>query len=610
MLATASILALLVTTLPATPALAAAALYTYRGDGKVGDEFEVYGIGFNAGDDYDIYFSRERATVGDYIDDDVTNYERLGMISVSNETDFEGYYFDVPVQLTDGNSTEKVHGGSYWVYATYADNDRIRARVEFTVEAVAAITLNLSEGTVGTEVQVTGEEFALSESLTVKFNSTNAQTASTDSSGGFTVTFTVPESPQGTHTIAAEDASSNSATATFTTKQSITVSPTSGAAGDTITVSGTGFAASKSVTISFDDTEATTIETNSVGSFSDATFAALARGAGSYDIEVTDADDNSDSAEFTLGAAVLSLSPSTGYVGSEVTVSGTGFQAVQQITITFDNDTIATIASDTNGSFTTSFDIPVLAADSYAVTASDGTNTAEADFSISTSASISPQTSTAAPGHVGSELIISGIGFIAGNAINVTYDESQMATATVATDGTFSATFTVPAGSGGEHNITATDGVNTKQFTFIMESTPPDPPPPLQPEMDIKAEAETYFDWEDVTDPSGVTYTLQIATAEDFATDSIVLEKTGLTESEYTITKEERLKSVSEKEPYYWHVKTVDGTLSESQWSGTGAFRVGFSFGLSQPLIYTLLIFSALFLGVFGFWLGRKTAYY
>ena len=134
--------------------------------------------------------------------------------------------------------------------------------------------------------------------------------------------------------------------------------------------------------------------------------------------------------------------------------------------------------------------------------------------------------------------------------------------------------------------------------------------------MDSKLK-EWKFDWcgdatdlsQEVTDDSRpIIYTLQIATEEDFAEDSIALEKTGLTQSEYTITKEERLNSVSKENPYYWRVKAVDAASNES-WSGTGSFYVGFSWSLPQPVIYTLFGIGALLLGVLGFWLGRKTAY-
>ncbi len=274
------------------------------------------------------------------------------------------------------------------------------------------------------------------------------------------------------------------------------------------------------------------------GSF-EATFAALARGEGSYDVEAEDDDDNSDKAEFTIAAATVSLSATTGKVGDEVTATGTGFKASKSIPIIFDNDLVETATTDEYGKFAASFTVPACAAGTYEVRVSDGTNTAKANFSISTSASISPVTSAASPGYISTELTVSGVGFIAGRTVAITYDGNQVATTTVLADGTFSATFNAPASSGGEHTIIATDGANTKPFTFTMESDAPPTPAPLKPEMGVKAKAEVYFDWEDVTDPSGATYTLQIATDEDFSANSIVLEKTGLTQSEAEKTEQQ-----------------------------------------------------------------------
>jgi len=199
---------------------------------------------------------------------------------------------------------------------------------------------------------------------------------------------------------------------------------------------------------------------------------------------------------------------------------------------------------------------------------------------------------------------------MSGKLVTVTYDGNQVATATVNTDGTFSATFSAPASTSGEHSVIATGLTSLISFTFVMESTPPSIPQPLKPEMDVKVEAEAYFDWEDVTDPSGVTYTLQVATSEGFSADSIVLEKTGLTQSEYTVTQEEKLRSVSKETPYYWRVKAVDLASNEGRWSGKGSFYVGFTLALPRAVVYTLFGVGALLLGVFGFWLGRKTAYY
>ncbi|MFC1933090.1 IPT/TIG domain-containing protein [Chloroflexota bacterium] len=621
-LALALTLALLVTALPATPALAAETLYVYPTSGEIGEEFEVWGNEFSSGFDYDIYFSDERAFVNDEIDEDVLNYEFLGTVAIdSGETYFTDARYDVPSQLRDGDEDEKVRGGTYYIYATYEDDERIKARVEFDVEAVAIISLDSNEGTVGTEVEISGEGYGDSEDITVEYDGSDVDIESgdsdTDSSGEFECTILVPESTAGDHTITViGDDSDLEAEDTFTVEPQISISPESGAAGDTVTVSGTGFGDEVDIAITFNTTEVATDETDDDGSF-EVSFNVPALGAGSYDIEADD-DDNSDTAEFTIATATFNLSSTTGSVGDVVTVSGTGFQASKSITITFDNESAATATTDVDGAFSADVTVPVRTADTYKVKASDGTNTIEADFSISTSAGISPVTSVASPGYVDSQLTVSGIGFVAGRTVTITYDGSQVATSLVKTDGTFSATFNVPASSGGEHSIIATDGVNTKPLTFIMESSPPSTVYPQLPLMDSKLE-EWRLDWcgdatdltKEVTDASPpITYTLQIATSEDFSEDSIVLEKTGLTESECTLDKEERLESVDEESPYYWHVKAVDGAANEGPWTGTGRFYVGFSFGLSQTVIYILIGIGALLLGIFGFWLGRKTAYY
>ncbi len=400
----------------------------------------------------------------------------------------------------------------------------------------------------------------------------------------------------------------------------ITLDPDEGPVDTEVTVTGTGFDERSDFDyVEFDgddiDIESGDDDTDSNGSF-EFTFIVIETDLGTYELEVEDEDNNSDKAEFTIVAvlpATITLEADTGSVGDAVSINGTGFQASQSISITFSkadgSDIVATASSDANGEFTAIFTVPVRSAGAYKVKVSDGINEVESGFEISTSASMSPATSTASPGHVGTELTVSGVGFIAGETATITYDGNQVATPTVNTDGTFSATFKAPASNGGAHTIIATDVINTREFTFVMESIPPTIPVPLKPEMNLKAEAEAYFDWEDVTDPSDVTYTLQIATGEDFAKGSIVLEKTGLTQSEYTITEAEKLQSVSKEAPYYWHVKAIDGAFNESQWSGAGAFYVGFSLAMPQWAIYTLIGIGTLLLAFLGFWVGRRTTY-
>ncbi len=621
-LAVALTLALLVATLPATPVLAAGEyLDITQSKGKIGDRIDVWGDYFPADQRLSIYLSDETAYVGDRIDYEVPDYEQVVPSVYATVLGQLNADFYIPRELSDGDDPDtKVRAGSYHVYITYYGLKSIVAYDTFTVESTGEIIIDPEEGTVGTDVEITGEGYDDREDITVEYDGDEVDIESgddrTDSSGDFECIILIPESTTGDHTITVigED-SEIEVEAEFTVEPKITIAPESGTVGDTVTVSGTGFGDRIDFSVFFGDDEVATDTTNRKGSF-EVTFAVPSLAQGSYDIEAEDEDNNSpdDKETFTITASTISLSPTSGYAGSEVTVSVTGFQVSQPVTITFDNENVGTASTDASGKFSATFIVPVLPKGTYEVKASDGTNEVKANFSIGISATINPVTSTAVPGNVGDAVTISGVGFIAARTVTVTYDGTQVTTTMVNTDGTFSANFDVPASLKGAHPIIATDGTNSQQFAFFMESTPPPTPMPLKPEMGIKAESPVYFDWEEVTDPSGVTYTLQIAeenfTSENFSSDFIVLEKTGITTSEYTLTEGEKLESASKEAPYYWHVKAVDGASNASEWAGTGAFTVGFTFGMSQWVIYTLFGIGALILFIFGFWLGRKTAYF
>lgn len=625
-LATVVILSLLAVVMPAVPVLAAGEYIDVTPNhGKVGDRVDVYAAYLNASARVTLYFSDEQANIGERIDTDVKNYEAVVPSVYANTAGELSGYFLVPSVLTDGDDDKTVRAGSYYVYLTTYGFSTILAFDTFTVESLGGITLDPDEGTVGTKVEITGEGFDGKEDIVVEYDGTELDIEdgddSTDSSGDFGCTVAIPQSTAGVHTVTVIGQDSEiEAEAEFTVEPKISVNPASGTAGSTVSVNGTGFGDRVDFSIFFENDEVESGTTGRNGSFT-ATFVVPALAKGSYDVEVEDEDDNSATAEFTIGAATVSLSSTTGYAGDTITISGQGFKASSAITITFGGDTnaVTTATSDASGKFSASFTVPVRTIGIYKVKASDGTNTISADFSVSMGATITPTTSAALPGYIGTEITISGLGFAAGKTVTVTYDGTQAATAVVGTDGTFKAIFKAPASSGGEHTIIATDGTNTEQFSFFMELAPPSTVYPQLPLMDSKLE-DGRFDWcgdatdlsKEVTDDSPpITYTLQIATNKDFSKESIVLEKTGLTRSEYTLTKEEKLPSVSSEAPYYWRVKAVDSVGNEGGWSGAGSFYVaGFTLALSQKLIYTLFGIGAFLLGLFGFWLGRKSAYY
>ncbi|MEJ2047082.1 MAG: hypothetical protein P8X92_03165 [Dehalococcoidia bacterium] len=88
-----------------------------------------------------------------------------------------------------------------------------------------------------------------------------------------------------------------------------------------------------------------------------------------------------------------------------------------------------------------------------------------------------------------------------------------------------------------------------------------------------------------------------------------MLEKAGLTDSDYTLTEAEKLEPSSKEAPHYWRVKAVDEAANESEWSDVGSFYVGSRFTLSETVKKVLIGLGIAGAGFLGFWLGRRTAY-
>jgi len=152
----------------------------------------------------------------------------------------------------------------------------------------------------------------------------------------------------------------------------------------------------------------------------------------------------------------------------------------------------------------------------------------------------------------------------------------------------------------------ANEGEWSAPGSFLV--APPPAPALLLPEEGIKADAQVYLDWKDVTnlDPP-ITYHLQVASDADFA--NLVLEKMNLSESEYTVAEQEKLDAVRKDVPYHWRVKAVDSAANEGEWSVPGTFYVGFALALPGWAIYLLIAIAGLLVGFITFLWGRRTAY-
>lgn len=481
------------------------------------------------------------------------------------------------------------------------------------VLALPDITISPTSGSIGTEVTIAGTDFTSFKNteLTILFNDNeiDASPLTVPESGNFTTTFTVPDDAEaGTAYVEVQMPLGGEIRKSFVvTGREIVLDSEEGTVGTVVTVEGKGFYAGRELDIYYyskgSKVNIATETADGGGEFS-LVITIPESTAGAHKISAEDILGNSAEASFEVLPSIM-LSAYRGPTDDTITVSGSGFAGQSNVTIRFGATPVASGITDKYGSFQIPFIVPMMKAGGYAIEAEDAENNqSRTAFTIAAGIRLNQS-----GGEVGTPLTVSGVGFNAAVLVTVSYDGKEVVTTVSDSNGAFSATFNAPPGSGGSHTITATDGSNTAECLFTMESTAPPVPGLLLPEDGSKAEAITHFDWEEVTDPSGVTYTLQVATSPGFTPSSIVLEKEGLTDSEYSLDKEEELSPSTREAPHYWRVKATDGAANSSEWSPAGSFYVSSSFTMPGKVKNALIgigIAAAVF---FGFWLGRRTAY-
>ena len=205
-LAISLILFLLIMTLPAATALARETLNLSLSKGTIGDRIEVTGSGYSSGDKVYIYFSSEEADVDDDDIDDLSVWEEVRTTHATRSLENGGDIicsFLVPDELTDGDETEKVSAGEYFVYATEREEGKILAKEEFIIIGITEI--EPTKGPVGTKVRIEGGGFEEEEDIEVFFDIDEIGIASgddeTDDDGEFKLTIMIPKSPAGARTV-------------------------------------------------------------------------------------------------------------------------------------------------------------------------------------------------------------------------------------------------------------------------------------------------------------------------------------------------------------------------------------------------------------------------
>jgi len=257
---------------------------------------------------------------------------------------------------------------------------------KFTV--IPKVEINPTSGWVNTVVGIYGSGFASGETnIKVTYDGGTVKTnIAADARGSWQSSFSIPSSSQGGHDIRAYGAVTNESdlqSASFSVSPGIKLEPVSGYlggaiyVGDGLYVGGVGFEANETgIKITYDGALAVSnITADAKGSWSDKLdVPPSSKGEHIIDAsgEITRASDIVDA--IVIISPKVELNPTSGAIGNEITVHGTGFAANQVITISYDGAKVASnAATDAKGIFTTSFKIPKSKAGDHTITVTDPT---------------------------------------------------------------------------------------------------------------------------------------------------------------------------------------------------------------------------------------------
>jgi hypothetical protein len=453
------------------------------------------------------------------------------------------------------------------------------------------IELSPKSGAPGTEVTVAGNRFDAGTLVDIYYDGTDEDdrvaTGRVDPGGDFAITFTVPEGCAGPYRVCAY-VYPYTQDAYFTVKPGLTVSPEKGPVGTMVTVKGRGFARNEEgiQLLYYLNGNYITVESNIVangkGSW-ETSFQIPTSTRGEHKLDAEGAVSRLYDVEDAIFEVMseISIDKSSGIVGENITMTGSRFAANEKdIKVLFDGEAVVTgVKADDEGNWEESFEVPEIPTGNYSVTA-EGERTRKEDlgelsFEIKPDIMLSPD-----EGHVGMNLTVTGRGFAADKDVNITYDGNQVATGETNDKGSFNSSFSVPASQYGDRLVIAGYAAgNAASATFTMESGPPPIPelisPPDGDRVGLRGKITPTFEWSQVSDDSGVHYSLQIATNEN-VTDTgefndPLVSVVGLVGTNYTLEETEALPYGT----YYWIVQSIDGADNKSEWTAVHSFRVG-----------------------------------
>ncbi len=338
------------------------------------------------------------------------------------------------------------------------------------IAAVGSLTLNLSQGTVGTIVSIPNAYAYGAGAYQLYWGEADqliGQGEIKKDTGA--ISFTVPEAARGKHKVTLKVAGDYFASE-FTVIPSISLSADKGTVGSNLTISGRGFNGNETgIRVIYDGSPVETgIGANNKGSWqSTIKVPASSSGQHTIDAEGTTPATGVEDRAFTI-VPRIEISPTSGWVGTVIGIAGSGFASGEtNIKVTYDGLTVKTgIAADTKGSWQSSFSIPTSAKGSHEINAfgavTPEVSVTKVSFSVSPGIKLQPASGYLGGAiHVGDSLWVSGVGFEANEAgIKVTFDGTLVASNIIAdAKGSWTDRLEVPPGTRGEHTIDASGEV-------------------------------------------------------------------------------------------------------------------------------------------------------
>jgi hypothetical protein len=255
------------------------------------------------------------------------------------------------------------------------------------------------------------------------------------------------------------------------------LSPNNGSVGTSITISGSGFTCNSVLTVMYDQNIVAISRTDSYGLIpSGLAFNIPSSIAGSHSVTAVDSNSSSASTTFFVMPSITT-SPSTGNVGSAVTVSGSGFAPNSVLTANFAGSSVGiggSTSTDSTGSFSAAtLSVPISTSGQKTLTINDSTNPtinyAQTIFSVTSSISLSPNSGTP-----GTTVTVTGTGYGPSKTITIRFDGTLQTTTPVTinsgTTGSFTGSFSVPSSSLGGHTVNATDGTYSSTAAFTVNA--------------------------------------------------------------------------------------------------------------------------------------------